>query len=99
MIEEQGLDADERYSGHEAIQLVRQRILNKQPNYKLIMLDFSMPEIDGPQTSIAIRELCSDAGIDRPYICCVTAYSEDEFKRQALKSGMDKFMVKPIQPK
>ena len=102
MMEEQGLLADESLSGKEAIELVRQRILNKQQIYKLIMLDFSMPEINGPQTSLAIRELCSEAGIDssnRPYICCVTAYSEADFKRQALAAGMDQFIIKPLRPK
>ena len=65
----------------------------------MIMLDYSMPEKDGPQTSIAIRELFKDADIDRPYICCVTAYSEAHYERRALEAGMDEFMVKPLLPK
>ena len=99
MVKGRGVNADESLSGMEAIKLIQQRVQNKQAMYKLIMLDYSMPGKDGPQTSIAIRELCKGAGFDRPYICCVTAYSEAQYKRRALEAGMDKFMVKPLLPK
>ena len=64
--------------------------------YKLIMLDYSMPELDGPQTAIRIRQVCEEADIDQPYICCVTAYSEAHYKRSAKEAGMNKLMVKPL---
>jgi len=56
-----------------------------------------MPEKDGPQTASAIRELCEEKGINKPHICCVTAYSEAHFRQIAIASGMDDFFVKPIQ--
>ena len=34
---------------------------------------------------------------DRPYICCCTAYSEAQYQRIALESGMDEFISKPIE--
>ncbi len=56
-----------------------------------------MPEKDGPQTAFDIRSLCEESGVQKkPYICCVTAYSEAHFKTNALESGMDEFVVKPI---
>ena len=67
--------------------------------YKLIMLDYSMPELDGPQTAIRIRQVCKEANVAQPYICCVTAYSEAHYKRSAKEAGMDKLMVKPLQNK
>ena len=55
-----------------------------------------MPEIDGPSTASEIRSFCEEKGVTKPYICCVTAYSENHFKQNALASGMDDFFVKPI---
>ena len=31
-----------------------------------------------------------------PYICCLSAYSETGYKRQAISAGMNDFMTKPI---
>ena len=63
------------------------------------MLDYSMPELDGPQTAIRIRQVCKEANVDQPYICCVTAYSETHYRRHAKEAGMNKLMVKPLQGK
>ena len=40
-------------------------------------MDYSMPEMNGPQTTIEILRLCEDAGIAKPTVYCVTAYTED----------------------
>ena len=68
--------------------------------YKLILLDYSMPEMDGPQVAIAVRNLFKTSILvteaDTPYICCCTAYCEAAFKKQALSAWMDNFLTKPI---
>ena len=52
--------------------------------YQLIMLDYSMPDLDGPQVAIQIRELIFEnehlGEAKDPYICCCTAYAEASFK-------------------
>ena len=69
--------------------------------YKLILLDFSMPDIDGPEVARQVRSFlreqstCEDDRLE-PVICCCTAYSEASFMRQALLAGMNKFLTKPI---
>ena len=45
--------------------------------YKLIICDYSMPEMDGPQVARAIREMLYD--ICEPMICCCTAYTQATF--------------------
>lgn len=54
-----GLKSDFAISGDKAINLVKKRLENMERSnsemYKLIFLDFSMPDLDGPQTSTAIR--------------------------------------------
>ena len=55
-----------------------------------------MPEKDGPQTAMEIRELCKAKGVAVPYICCATSYIEASFKRNAMEAGMDDFVAKPL---
>lgn len=52
-----------------------------------------MPEMDGPAVSRKIYEIYSESEHvtieQRPHICCCTAYTDDEFRKKALASGMD----------
>ena len=48
--------------------------------YKLILLDYSMPDMDGPQTAIEILDKAREVQVPLPYICCLTAYTENEFR-------------------
>ena len=65
--------------------------------YKVILLDFSMPVMDGPTTAIQLRRLIATNGIEeQPYICCCSAYTEDNFIEEAYESGMDKYITKPV---
>ena len=71
------------------------------PMYKLIMVDFCMPEMDGPTLTRYVRKTISKyqaktrgsegLSLTQPYICCCTAYMEPSFKETALQSGMDDF--------
>lgn len=65
--------------------------------YKLILMDYSMPQMTGVQCTREIRELISqNRFVEQPYICCMTAYTEKSFKKAALEAGMNDFVVKPI---
>mmetsp|Transcript_21461 Transcript_21461/g.26391 ORF Transcript_21461/g.26391 Transcript_21461/m.26391 type:complete len:102 (+) Transcript_21461:2012-2317(+) len=69
-------------------------------NYKLILSDYSMPKMDGPELATAIRALLSASGLPEsekaPYLCCVTAYASPSFEKKALDAGMDRYLTKPI---
>ena len=75
---------------------VKEMIEDETPMYKIMILDYSMPEMDGPQVAIKVREILSNAGIRVPYICCCSAFEEIQFKQKALAVGMDHFLTKPI---
>ena len=83
-------------SGLKALRMIKDRIKNRVPLYQLIFMDYSMPILDGLQTSVKIKKLCNKKGIDSPKIVCLTAYTEPQFRQKALDAGMDDFMTKPI---
>ena len=64
--------------------------------YKVVLLDYSMPDMDGPQVAIEARHIFQQADIQMPYICCCTAYTQASFKKNALAVGMDQCLTKPV---
>ena len=70
--------------------------------YSLILLDYSMPDIDGPETARRIQELYreeSEVSVyapPKPNIVCLTAFTEKVFEENARSSGMSDFVTKPI---
>ena len=86
MLSNSGVASDSCLSGLEGIKLIKQRINQGQaedgpPMYSLIMLDYSMPAMDGPQFATKVRCLLDLANVSIPFICCCTAYAEASFKR------------------
>ena len=62
-------------------------------------MDYAMPICNGIESTMKIRKFYAEnapAGYPQPFICCLTSYKFDSFKIEALKSGMDGFMTKPI---
>ena len=73
--------------GYEAVEAIKARVSSKKPLFKLIMMDYSMPTLDGPGATVAIRDYLNKQGFPRqqqPYICCLTAYSEKSFYDSAI---------------
>ena len=54
------INSDTALSGTKALDLIRARIekvlLGQATMYRIILIDYSMPDMDGPQSAIAIRE-------------------------------------------
>ena len=60
-------------------------------NYDIILMDIIMPELDGIETTQAIRE----KGIKTPIIAVTSnVWKEDE--ERSIKSGMNDFLPKPF---
>ena len=57
LIQQFNFTADFCSNGKEAIEMVEQKLEQGQPSYKLIMLDFSMPQVDGPTCCLQIKDL------------------------------------------
>lgn len=63
--------------------------------YQLILMDIQMPVMDGYETARAIREL-DDPALSKIPIIAMTANAFDEDKQNALRSGMNGHIAKPI---
>ncbi len=81
-------------SGQEAIDIVRNRLHQKEQPFDLFLFDISMPDKDGPRTLAEIRELGSWA-INVPAIA-LTAHSLDGDREKFLLQGMTGYVSKPI---
>lgn len=77
-------------SGPEALDILE----TTNTPYKLVLMDWKMPEMDGIETSRRIKD---NAVIkDVPTIIMVTAYGREEVINQAQEVGLDGFLVKPV---
>ena len=67
MLNDQGIEVDIAMGGQPALNLIKERVnltlAGTHAMYKLILLDYSMPEIDGPQVAKETRSLLQEQGI------------------------------------
>ena len=83
-----GCHVDIAANGLEALDAVRRR------PFDAVLMDVSMPELDGIQATERIRRLSGNAG--RVPIIALTAYATKEDRDRFLASGMQGFVAKPI---
>ncbi len=62
----------------------------------LILMDLMMPEMDGIEACIAIR---NNASISQPIIALLTSRSEDYSQIAGFDAGADDYISKPIRPR
>ncbi len=71
-------------------------IANSQgPGYRLVLMDWQMPGMNGIEAARRIRELSSP---EPSVIIMVTAFGREEVEHQALSAGLDGFLIKPVNP-
>lgn len=88
MLEHRGFSVDCADDGREAVTAVCRAA------YDIVLMDISMPVMDGYTATRTIRAL--DGPASRVPIVAVTALSQDEDRRRAAESGMDGFVTKPV---
>ncbi|MBA4418956.1 MAG: hypothetical protein C0392_13775 [Syntrophus sp. (in: bacteria)] len=92
ILEKMGYHADVVANGMEAVKAM------EMIPYSLVLMDVQMPEVDGLQATVMIREMEKERGGRTPVIA-VTGHARAEDREQCLVSGMDAYMTKPVQPK
>ena len=87
-----GIKADQAESGRECIELC------KKNDYDLILLDHRMPEFDGVDTLVALKDIFKDKGRDVPVICHTTEEGRKNINLYKA-AGFADVLIKPIDPK
>lgn len=81
------VDAMSADSGEAAIELV------KEKNFDLILMDISMPDMDGVEAMLAIRQMLGDAA---PPIFAASAHAMKHEVEAYMAKGFDGYLTKPI---
>ena len=87
LLEMSGYRVVEATNGEEAVRLAE----SEQPD--LILMDLSLPVIDGLAATRAIRKL---NGLSKTPIIAVSAHDTSDFQSDALAAGCDSYITKPI---
>lgn len=89
LLSEFGMEIDLADGGYNAIDMC------KDKKYDIIFMDHLMPDLDGLETTSAIRDDKENQNTDTP-IVALTADAMPGVKEQMLAAGMNDFLSKPI---
>ncbi len=92
ILSEAGFSVEIAGTGRAALQMLA---ASTPGYYQLILMDVQMPEMDGYQATKAIRAMNNPQLSSIP-ILAMTANAFEEDRRQALQSGMNGHIAKPI---
>lgn len=91
LLRRMGCEPDVVSDGLEAVEAAR------SGNYDVILMDYQMPGLDGPEATIRIRnEEKSDPDRARVWIVAVTANAMEDDRKIAAAAGMDDYLTKPL---
>ncbi|MBI3099923.1 MAG: response regulator [Planctomycetes bacterium] len=91
LLQKQGHSVALAGNGREALTLLDQEV------FDLVLMDVQMPELDGLQTTAALREREQSTGEHLPVIA-MTAFAMKGDMEKCLQAGMDGYVSKPIRP-
>jgi PAS domain S-box-containing protein len=91
LLEKRGYTVDIAEDGKEAVEKFKQRLLQLENPYSLILMDIQMPIMDGIEATSEIRKV--DKNIP---IIALTAHAMKGDKRKFLSEGMNDYISKPV---
>src|SRR6266581_900036 len=92
MLEKRGHRVVVAANGREALEALA------KGSFDLVLMDVQMPEMDGFETTAAIRETEKGTGTHLPVIA-LTAHAMKGDREKCLAGGMDGYLAKPIRPR
>ena len=97
VVEQILLDAGHTYAIVENGKLALEKFTAERPD--LVLMDVSMPDMNGLEATKAMRQAERDAGDGvRTPIIGLTAHALEGDKETCIEAGMDDYMPKPISP-
>ena len=91
VLDEVGIRADVANNGEEALRMIEVQHAKQSP-YNLVLMDWSMPEMNGMEATKAIRERHDS----ETTVVVLTAYNWDDIQEEAHTVGVDSFLSKPL---
>ena len=82
----QGITTTDAYNGEEALEILR-----NGTRFDLILLDWEMPKLNGPDTLTRIQSM----GVEAPAIMMTTKNAPEDITRM-LEAGAKEYMMKPF---
>lgn len=92
ILEEAGFSVEVASNGQIAVDMLK---ASEPGYYQVVLMDVQMPVMNGYEATKAIRKL-EDKGLATLPILAMTANAFEEDKQEALRSGMDGHIAKPI---
>ena len=90
MITRAGHLVDTVANGREAVDAVA------RGNYDLVLMDVHMPELDGLEATMRIRDMGDR--VHQPRIVALTASVTTQARTACAEAGMDDYLTKPLRP-
>jgi PAS domain S-box-containing protein len=93
-LREEGHDVDVAENGREAVESFKRKA------YDIVFMDVQMPEMDGFDASVQIRQVEREQHGEKGVpIIAITARTTEEDRRRCRSAGMDDFLSKPVKRK
>ena len=90
LLEQVGAQVNTCVNGEEAVELI------EQGDYDLVLMDYQMPRLNGPEATKAIRAIETEGDQHIPVII-MTSEQSAELERECLTAGVDDFLTTPLQ--
>ena len=84
-------------SGKEALEIIKQdaeKLGFFESSFKLILMDYEMPEMTGPECTRTLRNYLYTKKIDQPVVIGVTSNTNQKQLNEALGEGMNSIFPK-----
>ncbi|MBR2697689.1 MAG: response regulator [Clostridia bacterium] len=91
VLDEVGIRADVANNGEEALRMIEVQQAKQAP-YNLVLMDWSMPGMNGMEATKVIRERYDS----ETTVVVLTAYNWDDIQEEAHTVGVDSFLSKPL---
>jgi CheY-like chemotaxis protein len=93
LLKRRGLEAISARSGRQSLELLAAQ------RFDLVLMDIQMPELNGFETALLIRQQenqAAPAACGRVPIVALTTVSESGTRERCLAAGMDDYLTKPV---